>query len=319
MFVLTFTIIVSLSFNLNVAYAQPAPWPLKIMIEQNEYYLGEDGVVRMNITNYACNDRTDKKEILAWSNQERSVTDPYVERAEEMISEGRILNYVLEATDQYVIGDKEYGNYKLSLLGVCVGDPIDIQSVAIWFSWRGFGRALISSVEKHAKLNAFDAVKYVINGRHDESSMVVEIVFPFPSTLPPEIVPRGIVVPNIEVTLRLPTGTVWTFDRGFKVVGGLTIIPSRTFKIKIMDNAGEIPVPSGILKIQALVHTYYLREYFFSDGSEILIERLPDEYDYQVTVLYNSTYSGAEEVYRAVMNSYELAKSGILKTNLYSV
>ena len=316
---LVLTLFIFFSLNLNSAYAQPAPWPLKIMIEQNEYYLGEDGAVRMNITNYACSDRVDKKEILAWSNQARSVTDPYVKRAEEMVSEGRILSYVLEATDQYVIGDMEYGNYKLGLFGVCVGEPIEIQSVAIWFSWKGFGRALISTVEKRAELAAFDAARYVVDGRHTESSIVVEMVFPFPSTLPPELVPKGSVVPNIEVTLRLPTGTVWTFDRGFKVSGGLTIIPSRTFKLRIMDNAGETPVPSGILRIQALIHTYYLREYVFSEGEEILIERLPDEYDYLVTVLYNSTYGGTEEVYHAIMNSYELAKSGALKTSLYNL
>jgi len=316
---LVLTLFILFSLNLSSTYAQPAPWPLKIIIEQNEYYLGEDGTVRMNITNYACSNRVDKKEILTWSNQARSATDPYVKRAEEMISEGRILSYVLEGTDQYVIGDMEYGNYKLSLFGVCVGESIEIHSVAIWFSWKGFGRALISSVEKKAELVAFDAVKYVVYGGHTESSIVVEMVFPFPSTLPPELVPKGSVVPNIEVTLRLPTGTVWTFDRGFKVSGGLTIIPSRTFKLKIMDNAGETPIPSGILRIQALIHTYYLREYVFSEESEILIERLPDEYDYLVTVLYNSTYRGTEEVYHAIMNSYELAKSGTLKTNLYNL
>ncbi|MEM3395229.1 MAG: hypothetical protein QXT12_04375 [Nitrososphaerota archaeon] len=311
--------IILLSLNLNDVYGQPAPWPLKIIIEPKEYYLGEEGVVVLNITNNACSGRVDKKDIMSWTNQEKSVTDPFVKRAEEMISEGRLLAYTLISEEQYVVGDKEYGNYKLSLYGVCVGEPIEIRSVAIWFSWKGFGRALISSIEREAKLKAFDAAYYIINGQDAGSSIVVEIVFQFPSTLPPELVPTDPVVPNIEVTMRLPSGTIWTFDRGFKVNGGLTIIPSRTFKLKIMDNSGEMPVPSGILRIQALIHTYYLREYTFSEGSEILIERLPDEYDYLVTVLHESPYTGTEEVFRAIMNSYELASSGALKTNLYNL
>lgn len=318
-FILVISLAIIFSVNLNYAYAQPAPWPLKIIIKPNEYYLGEEGIVILNITNYACNDRVDRKDIMSWTNQERSVTDPFIKRAEEMISEGRLLAYTLIAEEQYVIGDVEYGNYKLSLYGVCVGEPIKIQSVAIWFSWRGFGRALISSVERQADLKAFDAAYYVINGQDPRSSIVVEIVFPFPSTLPPELVPTDPVVPNIEVTMRLPSGTVWTFDRGFKILGGLTIIPSRTFKLKITDNSGEMPVPSGILRIQALMHTYYFREYAFSGDSEILIERLPDEYDYLVTVIHDSPYTGTEEVFRAVMNSYDLARSGLLKTNLHNL
>ncbi len=307
------------SANLVVSYAQPPPWPLKIIIDRGEYYLGEDGLVKLNITNYACSSRVDRKTILSWNNEERSVIEPYIKRIEEMILEGKIKNYLLEAENQYVIGDKEYGNYKLSLYGVCVGEPIEIRSIAIWFSWRGFGRALISTVEKKVLLQAFDAANYVVNSNHPESSAIFEIVFPFPSNLPPELVPSGEVVPNIEVTMRLPTGTIWTFDRGFKVSGGLKIIPSRTFKLKVMDNAGETLLPSGLLRIQALTYTYYEREYYFTENSTILIERLPDEYDYLVTVLYESPYTGLEEVYRSIKTSYDLANDGMLKTNLYNL
>lgn len=236
-----------------------------------------------------------------------------IARAEEMVTEGLIEGFTVQRSNVRGRGGEIWADYEITLLNYCVGAPVFVKSVAVWFAWRGIGRALLVTKEVGVELRALDPVSYIFTGRRVEPQLV-ELVFPFPSTIEAAETTR----PTIEITMRLPSGNVYTFS-GFDMRGWITIRPERTFILTIKDNKGGLKLENGKLRMQALIHYYYTREYQIPPNGSMRIWRLPDEFTYRVTVTYNSTYSGEVTVLDGHFTALDMARSGELRTDLYTL
>ena len=296
------------------AHAQPT-WNFKAYFLPSDLYMGEWGTIQVNITNYDCTHRINWEKhfdkIL------RDDLEAIEQRAGDMENAGLIKGYSIEITRSWGHGGAIYHEADVYLYGVCSGRSIKIIWTRFWFDWskRGGREAAGFEVQVNRVLNAYDPTQYILNGVSPESSMIVTSRIFIPEWIEPE---ERFKRPYLDIRVEYPGWKEYTLEQ-FPVEGPFEIKPYRSFNLTIMDFDGIHKLSGAKVVIKQLVHYYRVREYITPENGTIKLWRLP-EGKYDVRIYWNSSYRQEREfIYVGQPTAYDLASSGIVKTNLFNI
>jgi len=289
-------------------------WSFRVEVLPGEYYMGEWGKVRVNITNNDCSERINPQP-RTFNNIREDVFNEYLKRAEIMVSEGFINNYTYRVMNLHGVGGEVYGDYTLYIEGACKGRKIALTGAGLWFAWTNYGRSLISWKNVKIDLEAFNPVNFILNGYDGLSSTIIEFDFLFPEDVHPDEIN---IEPSIDIRLIFPGWREYTLE-DYPLISYLKLLPYRSFNLTIADFDGLNVLSGAKLIIRRLVHYYDVREYIVPDNGRVKIYRLLDD-KYQVEVYWNSSdyLQRYPHVYFEQHWAYELASSKIIKTRLFN-
>ena len=296
-----------------VVEGQPT-WSFRVEVLPGEYYMGEWGKVRVNITNNDCSERINPQP-RTFNNIREEVFNEYLKRAEIMVSKDFIKKYSYRAVNLHGVGGEVYGDYTLYIEGACKGRKITLTRAGLWFAWTNYGRSLISWKNVRIDLEAFNPVNFILNGYDSLSSTIIEFDFLFPEDVPPDEIN---IEPSIDIRLIFPGWREYTLEN-YPLESYLKLLPYRSFNLTIADFDGLNILSGARLIIRRLVHYYDVREYIVPDNGRVKIHRLLDD-KYQVEVYWNSSdyLQQYPHVYFEQHWAYELASSKIIKTRLFN-
>ena len=301
--------------NRLVVEGQPT-WSFRVEVLSGEYYMGEWGKIRVNITNTDCPDRDRiNPPPITFVNIREDVFDEYLRRVEIMVSEGFIENYWYRVENLRGTGFEVYGDYTLYIQGACKGSRVTLTGAGLWFAWMNYGRSLMSWKNVRIDLEAFNPIKFILKGNDTASSTIIEFNFLFPEDVHPDEIS---IEPSIDIRLIFPGWREYTLEN-YPLVSHLKLLPYRSFNLTIADFDGFNVLSGAKLIIRRLMYYYDVREYVVPDNGRVKINRLLDD-KYQVEVYWNSSdyLQLYPHVYFEQHWSYELASSKIIKTRLFN-
>ncbi len=315
-----FSIIVCLILLLSfpfvgvVVESQPT-WSLRIEVLPGEYYMGEWGRIRVNITNTDCVQSLKIDFQKDFKNTRQDIFMQYIERAEIMKSMKFIDDYFYRVENLHGAGSEIYGDYTLNVLGACKGRKITLTGVGVWFAWTGYARSLMSWKNVQIDLEAFNPISFILNGYDRASSTIIEFDFLFPEDIHPDEVNTP---PSIDVRMVFPGWMEYTIE-SVPLVSNLKLLPYRSFNLTITDFDGLNILPGAKLVLRRLVYYYDVREYVVPQNGRVKIHRLLDD-KYQVEVYWNSSeyLQRYPFIYFEQHWAYELASSKVIKTRLFN-
>lgn len=298
------------------AGAQPT-WSFDIRVQPAELYPGEWGALTLNITNMDCQSDLKISEFIhELEDVHEDVLEGILARADELNQSRQIedFEWITESVKGY--GGDLYYTGELKLYGVCTGRAITIKKSSLWFPFKGTTRTYIFENKTEIRLEAFDRVRYILEGSHPESSALIEFRVYVPPDIPPEDFEAA---PNLDLRVDYPGWIEYTLQ-GLKISGvdQVKINPYRTFNLTVVDYDGVNPIAGAKVVVRRLIHYYEKREYVTPGNGTISVHRLR-EGDYEVRIYWNSsTYRQEKElVYVGQLSAYELSK-GVVKTHVYN-
>ena len=306
------TLLLTVMLSIDLLYAQPT-WSFRVKVLPAELYIGEWGNVYINITNIDCESRRDY--ILMFDDAREDYINRVVERAEKMVSESFIEDYRLEVEGMWGSGGEIYGDYTLNLYSVCVGRPIEIVRIGLWYPFKGIARAMTFWNDTRFTLQAFNPVEYIALGRDVESSKKLEFKVYIPEDIPSE---EASLKPAVDIRVNYPGWLEYTLESYSIEENDAEIKPYRSFNLTVTDHDGLNPIPKARVVIRRLVYYYDVREYVTPENGTLRIIRLPDD-KFQVEVYWNSSFKQLYPHIHAEQHSaYELARDKILKTSIFN-
>jgi len=296
--------------------AQPT-WSFDIRAQPAELYPGEWGMLTVNITNMDCqSDLKISEYTYELEDVHEDVLEGILARADELNQSRQIENFEWITKSVKGCGGDLYYTGELKLYGVCKGRAITIKKSSLWFPFKSTTRTYIFENETEIRLEAFDRVRYILEGVHPESSALIEFRVYVPPDIPPEDFKA---IPNLDLRVDYPGWIEYTLQ-GLKIqeADKVKINPYRSFNLTITDWDGAEPIAGAKVIIRRLIHYYDKREYVTPENGTITIHRLR-EGKYEVRVYWNSTTyrQDVNLVYIGQPSAYELSK-GALKTHVYS-
>ena len=302
------------SFN-GVVEGQPT-WSFRVEVLPGEYYMGEWGRVQVNITNIDCSTREQAAYQQKFNNMNSKVFEEYLKRAEIMRSKDFITGYHYFVENLHGYGGEIYGDYTLAVYGACAGKKITLTGAGIWFPWSNYGRSLISWKNVRVDLEAFNPIRFILNGYDKGSSTIIEFDFLFPEDIHPDEI--GI-EPSIDIRAIIPGWLEYTLQN-YPIINNLKLLPYRSFNLTVTDFDGLNILPGAKLVLRRLIYYYDVREYVVPENGTVRITRLLDD-KYQVEVYWSSLeyLQQYPHVYFEQHWSYELASSKIIKTRLFNL
>ncbi len=295
------------------AESQPT-WNLRITIYESELYMGEWGIIRANITNLDCNDRSSFQVELGTIDE--GELEAITRRAEEMMAEKYIKNYTVILPGESYAGFTPGEGYGLYVQGACVGREIGLVGAGIWFPWTGVRRLSMVWRDVGAVLKAFNPINYIVEGRDPQSSALIEYKVFIPPDIPPE---ERELKPRIDVRLSFPEWLEYTLE-DYPIEENLAeVLPYRSFNLTITGFDGVHPLAGAKVVIRRLVRYFEVREYTTPENGTIRIWRLPED-KYEVRVYWNSSYRQERGlVHVGQHTAYQLASDKTLKTKLFNL
>ena len=301
-------------YLMNDVRAQPT-WNFEAYFLPSDLYMGEWGTLQVNITNYDCTHR------INWEGHFDKILRDDLEaierRAEDMKSAGLIKEYLVEITRSWGSGGVIYHEADIHLYGVCSGRSIKVIWTRIWFDWPRYGgrEAAGFKAQVNRVLKAYDPTQYVLNGASPESSVIVTSKIFIPEWIGPD---ERFKRPYLDIRVEYPGWIEYTLEK-FPVEGPFEIKPYRSFNLTITDFDGIHKLGGARVVIKQLVHYYKVREYITPENGTIKLWRLP-EGRYDVRIYWNSSYRQEHDfIYVGQPTAYDLASSGIVKTNLFNM
>lgn len=295
------------------AYAQPT-WSFKIVVLPAQLYMGEWGVIQVNITNTDCERR--ENFLLKFNSLSEKKLGEILERCGKMRSLGMIHGYSLMVERRWYEHGVHMGDYTLILTGACVGRKIEIVSLGIWFPFERVGRGRIFWNDSRRTLEAFNPVKFVVEGVDPASSTLLSVKVYVPEDISTRELSKK---PQLDVRVRHPAWLEYTLESYPVEENHAVIMPYRTFNLTVKDFDGVNPVPGAKVVMRRLVHYYDVREYVTSHDGVIRIRRLLDD-DYRVEVYWNSSYSQEYPfIYFEQVSAEELAGKKEVRTSLFNL
>lgn len=303
------------SFNGVVVEGQPT-WNFRVEVLPGEYYMGEWGKIRVNITNIDCFTREKGAYQQKFNNMNSKVFEEYLKRADLMRSKDFITGYHYFVEKLYGYGGEIYGDYTLAVYGVCAGRKITLTGAGLWFPWTNYGRSLISWKNVRIDLEAFNPIKFILNGYDNRSSTIIEFDFLFPEDINPDEIGSE---PSIDIRAIIPGWLEYTLQ-SYPLINNLKLLPYRSFNLKVTDFDGLNILPGAKLVLRRLIYYHDVREYVVPENGTVKITRLLDD-KYQVEVYWSSLEYLQQHlhVYFEQHWSYELASSKIIKTRLFNL
>lgn len=331
----------------STAVAQPPQWSLQVYFlplgeqslggearwldrYEDRYFPGETGNLTFQLVNTDCSSRAKDPYVRDFTQRWEDEMRPILDRLDAMNRTGYILDYAVEDSNAVVYGDRKLADWKITVVGQCTGQPIQVESARVWFAWPGYGEALSSTISLERKLDAVDPIKYVFDGEISGSVLIFTLPFRFPPDIPPQLFE---IQPTVTLILRYPSGFVYEYRYGplgpdsewrlwgLKGVayGSFRLSPYRTFSMKITDHDGLIPLGGAKLLLKAQMYTYSL-SLTADDGGVVEVKRLPDFYSYDVRITYSPPLVGEDIiVHLSPHDAIELASARMIRTALYTV
>ena len=307
-------LMISTIYFMNDVHAQPT-WNFKVYFLPSDFYMGEWGTLQANITNYDCTQR------ISWEGHFDKILRDDLEaierRAEDMKSADLIKGYSIDIKRSWGYGGMIYHEADVYLDGVCSGRAIEVIWTRFWFDWSKYGgrEAAGFKAQVNRVLKAYDPVQYVLNGASPESSIIVTTRIFIPEWIEPD---ERFKRPYLDIRVDYPGWKEYTFER-FPVEGPFEIQPYRSFNLTITDFDGVHKLSGARVVIKQLVHYYRSREYMTPENGTIRIWRLL-EGKYDVRIYWNSSYRQEHDfIYVGQPTAYDLASSGVIKTNLFNI
>lgn len=340
-------LLVSLAALSSTASAQPPQWSIQVYFLPlgerggvgeprwldrygDRYFPGEVGNLTFQLVNTDCSSRAKDPYVRTFTQTWEDELQPILERLEAMNRTGYILDYMVEDSNAVVYGDRKLADWKVTVVGYCVGQPIQVESARVWFAWPGYGEALSSTLSLKKRLDAVDPIKYVFEGENSGWTLVFTLPFSFPPDIPSQLFE---IQPTVTLSLRYPSGFVYEYRYGplgsesqwrlwgleGSVYGPFRLSPYRTFSLRITDYEGVIPLGGAKLILNAHMYMYSVSLTADSEGV-VHVKRLPDFYSYDVGVTYTPPLVGEEiRVYLSPHDALDLASAGIIRTALYTL
>jgi hypothetical protein len=351
-----------LALPFQPAGAQPARWSLEVLFIYDVGYLhglgplwmievgnigpgsedwlrssarfvpGEAANLTFQLVNTDCSGRSREPRVERFEGKWDWEVLPMLLRADAMNRTGFIRNYKVYAHNAEVHGDKIFADWELVVYGYCTGEPIYVESAAVWFAWPGIGRARSATALIEKTLEALDPISYILRGDVNSSLTIFTVMFDFPPDVPPGSLETQ---PTLTVRMRYPSGFTYEYDYGpaasdseahleiwglrDALYGRFRLHPFRTFSLRISDHEGGMALPGSRVELRSHVYPFRINA-TADEGGVARIWRLPDYYTYQLTVNYTVPWLGSEE--RVLVTSaepYKLASTGELRTELYTL
>lgn len=296
---------------------------------EDRFFPGESANLTFQIVNKDCRQRSQKpfsqKFLQTWQDDLR----PILDRLAEMNKTRFILNYSISEANAVVFGDRKLADWEIRVTGYCIGSPVQVEYVKVWFAWPRYGEALSSTLTLQKTLKAFDPIKYIFYRDLGGASVIVSLPFNFPADLPSDSFEMQ---PTITLGLRYPGDVVYEHRYGLSGREGLwriwgaeggeyglfTLSPYRTFSLKITDWEGTFPLSNARLTLEAHIYPF-TTSYLTNETGIIQVKRLPDFYRYTVKTYYTPPLTGQEiMVYIASHEALELASLKVIRTELYT-
>lgn len=308
------------------AISQPT-WDFLVQVSGGPLYPGETGTIEASLFNVNCVSRTPRLRFTYTTHAFlRNLTDAQLEelkgRLNYLRQQNLILDYVFAVNATRMVGPTPVADYTLVVTGACVGRSVHVKAVRVWFPWPGLGRALHSERSVERTLPPFDVPSYIATGSTSAFRIDLRFEFRVPKDLPSELL--GSNRPNVEVDATVE-GSTYTFGRPFglpdvRVVGDLVVEPFRTFKLRLLDSEGRIPLSGAEVRLQAHVYAQYTLRLSSDREGYVAFTRLPERFVYSVTVLYKTPYTPDPIPVSAFdATALELARLDSLTTELYTL
>lgn len=319
-------VLVLVSVAPEPAHSQPN-WDFLVQVSGGPLYPGESGTIEASLFNLDCASRTPSvKFTYATHAFLRNLTDAQLEelkgRLDYLKQQNLVLNYTFSVNATRMAGAIPVSDYTLVVRGVCVGRSVHVKAVRVWFPWPGLGRALYAERAVERSLLSFDVPGYIATGSTSAFRLDLRFEFRVPADLPTELL--GNSRPNVEVDATVG-GTTYTFGRPFglpevRVVGDLEVAPFRTFRLRLLDNEGRMPLAGAEVRLQAHVYAQYSLRLSSDGEGYVAFTRLPERFVYSVTVLFKTPYA-PDPIPVSVFDAtaLELARSGSIRTELYTL
>ncbi|MEM0481583.1 MAG: Ig-like domain-containing protein [Nitrososphaerota archaeon] len=295
----------------------------------DRYFPGEVGNLTFQLVNTDCSSRAKGPHVRTFTQMWEDELQPIFERLEAMNRTGYILDYLVEDSNAIVYGDRKLADWEVTVVGYCVGQPIQVESAKVWYAWPGYGETLSSTITLQKRLEAVDPIKYIFEGENSGAILLFTLQFSFPPDLPSQLFETQ---PTISLTLRYPSGFVYEYRYGplgresewwlwglrGAAYGPFRLSPYRTFSIRITDNEGALTLGGAKLFLKAHVYTYTVTLTADSEGV-VQVNRLPDFYSYSVSIAYAPPLVGEDiTVYLSSHDAIDLASARMIRTDLYT-
>lgn len=304
--------------------------PVWLSSYSDRFFPGEVGNLTFQIINTDCETRAQTPQVREFPQTWEDDLMPVFARLDEVKETGFITDYAVEDSNVVVYGDMKLADWKITVVGHCIGRQIGVVSAKVWFAWPKYGEALNSRVEINRSLRAFDPLKYIFEGGDRESTLVFTAPFRFPPELPSEFFEQQ---PAITLALRYPSGFTYEYHYSLSVsedpwrvlglrgakYGLFRLSPYRTFSLRVTDQEVGLPLIRAQLIFDAHIYPFSTSSSTNLDGIAT-IKRLPDFYSYNVKVLYEVPFIRKNiTVYLASHEAEELARIGSIRTELYTL
>jgi hypothetical protein len=331
----------------STASAQPPQWSIQVYFlplgEQggvgepqwldrygDRYFPGEIGNLTFQLVNTDCSSRARDPYVREFTQKWEDELRPIIERLDAMNRTGYIQDYVVEDSNAVVYGDRKLADWKVTVVGYCVGQPIQVESAKVWYAWPGYGESLSSTISLKKRLDAVDPIKYIFEGETRGWTLLFTLPFSFPPEISSQLFEMQ---PTVTLTLRYPSGFVYDYRYGplgsdsqwwlwgleGAVYGPFRLSPYRTFNLTVTDHDGVIPLGGAKLLLDAHMYTYEVRLTADSEGV-VQFKRLPDFYSYDVVITYTPPLVGEEiRVYVSSHEALDLASAKTIRTELYTL
>lgn len=308
------------------ALSQPS-WRFLVQVSGDPLNPGETGTISASIFNIDCASRnpsvTFNYRVHAFL---RNLNETQVEDLEDRLTYLRELDLIrghsLLLNSTMMSGSIVVSNYTLVVSSVCVGRQVHVKASRLWFPWPGYGRSLYAERVVERTLLPFDVASYIATGSTSAFRLDLGFEFSVPKDLPSELI--GVHSPAIEIDAVI-AGFTYTFGRPFGlpevfVRGEVEVAPFRTFRLRLLDNEGRIPLAGAEVRLQAYVYVSYNVRVTSDGEGYVSFNRLPDRGVYSLSVLYRTPYT-LEPIPVAVFDTtaLELARTESLKTDLYTL
>ena len=295
--------------------AQPT-WSFRLELLPSDLYMGEWGVIRINLTNMDCSARI-QEEVFEFDDIPDYALNAIIERAEEMWEEDLIKGFDVSISYSHGYGGMIYHDAELKIFGACSGKAIKIYYAFLWFPWESYsGKEFGSKSDMNLELEAFNPIDYILQGHSPGSSTIVE----FDVFIPPDILPEERTLkPAVDFRVHYPGWLDYTLEN-YQPIGSFEINPYRSFNLTIATHDGVEPIAGARVVIRRLIHYYEVREYVTPENGTIRIGRLR-EGDYEIRVYWNSSLFAQESplIHLGDYSAYDLAASKALKTQVFNV